>query len=81
MKQFALHLGACSVGVTELDPRWAYSKRGEIRFNNWTDWGKDILELPKYALSFCVEMNYEHVQSAPHTPTVAESANGYARGA
>ena len=81
VKQFALHLGACSVGVTELDPRWAYSKRGEIRFNNWEDWGKDILELPKYALSFCVEMNYEHVQSAPHTPTVAESANGYARGA
>jgi len=81
VKEFALHLGACSVGVTVLDPQWAYSKRGEIRFNNWEDWGKDIPELPKYALSFCVEMNYEHVQSAPHTPTVAESANGYARGA
>ena len=81
VKNFALHLGACSVGVTELDTRWAYSKTGEIHFDNWEDWGSDVKELPRYALVFCVEMSYEHIQSAPHTPTVAESANGYAKGA
>jgi reductive dehalogenase len=81
VKNFTKHLGACAVGVCEVDPKWVYSKRGEIHFDNWEDWGTDIPELPKYAVVFAVEMNFEHVMAAPHTPTVAESANRYAEGA
>jgi reductive dehalogenase len=81
VKNFAKHLGACVVGVCEVNPNWVYSKRGEIHFDNWDDWGSDIPELPKYAVVFAVEMNFEHVMAAPHTPTVAESANRYAEGA
>ena len=81
VKNFAKHLGACAVGVCEVNPKWVYSKRGEIHFDNWEDWGKDIPDLPKYAVVFAVEMNFEHVMAAPHTPTVAESANRYAEGA
>lgn len=81
VKNFTKHLGACSVGICEVNPKWVYSKRGEIHFDNWEDWGSDIPELPKYAVVFAVEMNFEHVMAAPHTPTVAESANRYAEGA
>jgi reductive dehalogenase len=81
VKNFTRHLGACAVGICKVNPRWIYSKRGEIHFNNWEDWGTDIPDLPKYAVVFAVEMNYEHVMAAPHTPTVAESANRYAEGA
>ncbi len=81
IKEFTRHLGACSVGICKVNPNWVYSKRGEIHFDNWEDWGEPIPELPMNALVFGVEMNYEHVMAAPHTPTVAESANKYAEGA
>lgn len=81
VKNFTKHLGACAVGVCEVNQKFVYSKRGEIHFDNWEDWGSDIPDLPKNAVVFAVEMNYEHVMAAPHTPTVAESANRYAEGA
>lgn len=42
VKGFARHLGADLVGVTEVNPLWIYSHRGEIFHENWEDWGKEI---------------------------------------
>jgi len=80
-KNYAKHIGADLVGVCKVNPLWVYSHRGEIHFDNWDDWGKEITGVPPYALVMCTEMNWEHVSSAPHTPAVSESANCYARGA
>lgn len=81
IKNFTLHLGASSVGICKVNQKWVYSKHGEIHFNNWEDWGTDVQKLPEYAVVFCTEMSYEHVMAAPHTPTIAESATQYAKGA
>ena len=81
VKGFARHLGADLVGVCRLDPRWAYSQRGEIFFDNWDDWGKEIpLPLP-FAIVIAVEMDAELVRGAPHTSSVVESGVNYAKGA
>ena len=42
IKGYAKRLGASLVGITELNPLWVYSKRGEIFKENWEDWGKKI---------------------------------------
>lgn len=81
VKNYAKYIGADLVGICKVDPLWVYSHRGEIHFDNWDDWGKELNDYPPYALVMCTEMNWEHVSSAPHTPTVAESAGDYARGA
>ncbi len=81
VKNFTKHLGACAVGICEVNPNWVYSKRGEIHGDNWEDWGTDIPKVPKYAVVFAVEMNYEHVMAAPHTPTEVEVGYRYAQGA
>ncbi|MCG8337883.1 MAG: reductive dehalogenase [Proteobacteria bacterium] len=81
IKNYALHLGATLAGICEVNKSWAYSKRGEIHYQNWEDWGKPIEDLPKYAVVFLLEMDRDHVISAPHTPSVAESAVNYAKGA
>ena len=81
IKGFARHLGADLVGVCRLDPRWAYSHRGEIFYDNWDDWGKEIpLPLP-FAIVVAVEMDAELVRGAPHTSSVVESGVNYAKGA
>jgi reductive dehalogenase len=81
IKGFARHLGADLVGVCRVDPRWAYSHRGEIFFDNWDDWGKEIpLPLP-FAIVMAEEMDAELVRGAPHTPSVVESGVNYAKGA
>lgn len=81
VKSYAMHLGAGMAGICEINPAWIYSKRGEIHYDNWDDWGKEIKDLPKYAVVFLLEMEREHVMSAPHTPSVVESAVNYAKGA
>lgn len=81
VKNLARHLGADMVGVCRVNPLWTYSHRGEIHFANFADWGREIVDLPPYAVVFLTEMNWEHVSAAPHTPSVAESANDYAKGA
>jgi reductive dehalogenase len=81
IKGFARHLGADLVGVCRLDPCWAYSHRGEIFYDNWDDWGKEIpLPLP-FAIVIAVEMDAELVRGAPHTSSVVESGVNYAKGA
>jgi len=80
VKNFALHLGADLVGICKVNPLWSYSHRGEIHFDNWEDWGKEIPEPLPYAVVFATEMDYEHVITAPHTPSLAESATQYSKG-
>jgi reductive dehalogenase len=81
VKGFARHLGADLMGVCRLEPRWAYSHRGEIFYDNWDDWGKEIpLPLP-FAIVVAVEMDAELVRGAPHTSSVVESGVNYAKGA
>ena len=80
VKNYTLHLGAQMVGVCKINPAWVYSKRGEIHYDSWDQWGKAIDDLPKYAVVFLLEMKRDHVMSAPHTPSVAESAVNYAKG-
>jgi len=81
VKNFAKHIGADLVGITKIDPDLIYSNRGEIHYDNQNEWGKAIKDLPPYAVVLVTEMNHGHVISAPHTPTVAESAHLYAKGA
>jgi len=81
VKGFALNAGADLVGITEINPLWFYSHRGEIFHDNWQDWGKEIPVEHKFAIVFATEMNFEMVGAAPHSPTVIESMNNYAKGA
>lgn len=81
LKGLAKHLGACSVGACEVNPDVVYSRKGEIHYGNWDDWGKPFDDIPPYALVFATEMNYDNVASAPHTPESTESSNNYAKGA
>lgn len=50
-------------------------------YDNWEDWGTELPEPLPYAIVFAVEMAYDNVAAAPHTPTVVESAMNYAKGA
>lgn len=81
VKGLTLHMGADLVGVCKVNPLWTYSNRGEIHYNNWDDWGKEIDDLPPYAVVFATEMDIHNVGTAPHTPSVVESASNYAKGA
>ncbi|MGD9055130.1 MAG: reductive dehalogenase [Desulfobacterales bacterium] len=81
VKGYTLNLGAKHVGITELNPLWLYSKRGEIFRENWEDWGKKIEVTHQYAIVFTTEMAFELVGTAPHTPTVISSMSNYAQGA
>ncbi len=81
VKEWAKHLGADLVGVCRIDPRWAYSHRGRIHYEDWENWGAEIPEPLPYAVVVATEMDYDMVRSAPHTPTMVESGYNYARGA
>lgn len=81
VKGYAKHLGADLVGITGVNPLWFYSHRGEIFHENWEDWGKEIVVDHPFAVVFAMEMAFELVGTAPHTPTVMESMVNYAKGA
>jgi reductive dehalogenase len=81
LKGYARNRGADLVGITELNPLWIYSNRGEIFFENWADWGKEIKVEHKYAIVFAMEMSFDMVGTGPHTPTSIESMGNYAKGA
>ena len=81
VKGYARNIGADLVGITEIKPHWVYSHRGEIFHENWEDWGKEIDLDHQYAIVFAEEMSFEMIGPAPHTPTVIESMNNYAKGA
>jgi len=81
VKDFTSHLGADLVGITEINPLWIYSRRGEIFHENWEDWGKEIPADHRFAVVFATEMDFPLVGAAPHTPTVIESMRNYGKGA
>ncbi|MBW2311514.1 MAG: reductive dehalogenase [Deltaproteobacteria bacterium] len=81
IKGYARNRGADLVGITELNPLWVYSHRGEIFYENWADWGKEIKVEHKYAVVFAMEMSFDMVGTGPHTPTAIESMGNYAKGA
>jgi reductive dehalogenase len=81
VKGYAKHIGAALVGVTEINPLWIYSHRGEIFNENWEDWGKEIDVDHKFAIVMAEEMDLDMIGPAPHTPTVLESMQNYAKGA
>lgn len=81
VKGLVRHLGADLVGITEINPLWVYSHRGEIFHENWEDWGKEIDLDHKYAVVFAEEMDFDMVGPAPHTPSVMESMKNYSKGA
>ena len=81
VKGLAKHLGADIVGICRVNPDWAYSHRGEIFFENWEDWGRELPEPMPYAVVIGTEMDHACVGTGPHTPGVMESANNYAKGA
>jgi reductive dehalogenase len=83
VKHLALHNGADAVGICRVNPLWMYSYRGEIFYDRWEEWGRELdpKAFPPYAVVMLTEMDKDHVRGAPHTPTVAESATDYARGA
>jgi len=81
VKGFVLHLGADLVGITEINRLWVYSRRGEIFWDNWDDWGKEIDVSHRYAIVFAMEMSREMVWAAPHTASTVESGAIYAKGA
>jgi len=81
VKGYARNRGADLVGITEINPLWVYSNRGEIFHENWEDWGKEIKVEHKYAIVFATEMSFEMVGTGPHSPTMIESMGNYAQGA
>lgn len=81
VKQLGLHIGADMVGICRVNPLWVYSRRGEIHYGNYHEWGEPLDDFPAFAVVMLTEMNWDHVSAAPHSPSVAESANDYAKGA
>jgi reductive dehalogenase len=81
VKGYARSRGADLVGITEINPLWVYSHRGEIFHGNWEDWGKEIEVKHKYAIVFATQMSFEMVGTGPHSPTMIESMGNYAQGA
>ncbi|MBT8359303.1 MAG: reductive dehalogenase, partial [Deltaproteobacteria bacterium] len=81
IKGFAKHLGASLVGICKVNPLWSYSHRGEIFYENWEDWGKELDESLPFAVVIATEMDHELVSAGPHTPTIIESGHNYAKGA
>ena len=81
VKGYTLSLGAKLVGVTEINPLWIYSHRGEIFHDNWDEWGKPIELSHRFAVVFAVEMDFRMIAAAPHTPTSIDSMGRYAEGA
>ena len=81
VKDWARHLGADLVGICKVDPRWAYSHKGEIHYGEWEEWGSAIPKSLPYAVVVATAMGSKMVATAPHTPAVVESGYNYARGA
>jgi len=81
VKGYTRSIGADLVGITEINSLWVYSHRGEIYYENWEDWGKEINMAHKYAIVFAMEMSFQMVSTGPHTPTVMESLRNYGKGA
>jgi len=72
VKEWALRLGAHSIGITELKDYHAYTVRGRGK-----DKGKPVELKHKFAIAFTVEMDIDNVQAAPASSIVMESSQQY----
>jgi len=72
LKQWALRLGAVSVGVTEMKNHHLYSHVGR-----GPDFGQPVELRHRFGIALTVEMTKEMIDSAPLGPTVMESAQQY----
>lgn len=72
IKEWAVKLGAHSVGFTVLQPHHIYSHAG--RGNRY---GQPVHLNHKFAIAFTVEMAHESMQHAPKGPAIMESAQQY----
>jgi len=81
VKGLSRNLGADLAGIAEINPAWIYSHRGELFYENWEDWGREIQVGHRYAVVFATEMSFRMVGTAPHSPTMMESMKNYAKGA
>jgi ferredoxin/uncharacterized membrane protein len=77
IKGFTLHLGAISVGITELKPYHVYSHIGR----GSGEYGAPITLDHQYAIAYSVEMDHSIMQLAPDAPVVMESARQYVEAA
>jgi reductive dehalogenase len=75
VKKVARTLGACAVGICELDQRWVYSHSFHLKTNEHKE-----LELPpgcKYAIAIAVEMDYDMFKTSPTEVEGAATGKGY----
>jgi ferredoxin len=73
VKGLTIHLGAHSVGATELKPKHIYSHIGR----GSGIYGDPVELNHRNAIAFSVEMDYEIMGQAPEAPVVMESARKY----
>jgi len=77
LEGFAKHLGAVSVGTTQLNPAWIYShnSRGP------GEWGAPIELNHQWAIVIAVKMDTNMIRCAPENTVITESAAKYAQAA
>lgn len=73
LKGLARYYGACTVGITQLQPYHVYSHVGRGR-----EYGTPLSIEHRYAIAFTVEMAHNLVGAAPEAPTVLETSKEYA---
>ena len=72
IRKWILKEGAVSVGFTKTEDYHWYTEVGR-----GVDFGKEAQLPHSHALAFTVEMDKELMDTAPHAPTVMESARQY----
>lgn len=77
LKWVILKMGADDVGIAPLKQEYVYSHVGR----GPEKWGSEIVNNHKYAIMFALEMDYDHVESAPDLHITEESAKKYLKGA
>jgi reductive dehalogenase len=74
IKDLAVYHGALDVGICRLQPYHVYSHIGR----GSGTYGAPVTLDHRYAIALTVEMDHAMLNSAPHMPTVMESARQYA---
>jgi ferredoxin len=76
VKTFAKRLGADLVGISRMNPAFAYSHRGRLTYPQ-ESWGSPITVLHKFAISMGFREDVELIRTAPGSPEMLETARGY----
>ncbi len=78
VKTFAQRLGADTVGISPMNPAFAYTHRGRI-FYPEEPWGAKIEVPHRFAISIGIRENIDLVRAGPHTGEMLESGLIYAK--